>query len=182
MFKLLKEVFRTGNVTVRYPFAPLPASPNFRGKPQYDPERCIACAACTIACPSNALSMETDVVAGKRIWQICFGRCVFCGRCEEVCPTEAIALSTEYELAVMDRADLYQTAEFRLASCCVCGTPFAPKKEIDYVLALLVHAGLPETEAERRRAVVETCPACKRSRDVPRVSSLSLLHQMGMTP
>ena len=60
---------------------------------------------------------------------------------------------------------------FRLASCRVCATPFAPKKEIDYVIALLMHAGLSEAEAEQRRAVVETCPACKRRSDVPRVDA-----------
>ena len=163
MFKLLKEVFRTGNATVGYPFAPLPASPDFRGKPQYDPERCIACGACTIACPANALAMTTDVAAGKRTWEICFGRCVFCGRCEEVCPTQAIVLSPEYELAVMDRADLYQTAEFRLAACRACGVPFAPKKEIDYLVAVLRQSQLPEAQIEERRAQLETCPACKRA-------------------
>lgn len=182
MFKLLKEVFRTGEATVRYPFAPLPASPNFRGKPHYDPEQCIACAACTIVCPSNALSMVTDVAAGKRTWELCFGRCVFCGRCEEVCPTGAIALTPEYELAVMSREDLFQTAEFRLAPCRVCGTPFAPRKEIDYVLALLAHAGLSAAEADRHRAVVETCPSCKRQNEVPRVSSLGPMRQMGLVP
>jgi len=182
MFKLLKEVFRTGNATVRYPFAPLPTSPNFRGKPQYDPERCIACAACTIACPANALSMKTDVAAGKRTWEICFGRCVFCGRCEEVCPTHAIALSPEYELAVLDRADLYQTAEFSLAACRICDTPFAPRKEIDYVVALLINAGLPEAVAEQRRAMLEVCPACKRRDEVSRESGFSGLHHIGMTP
>jgi formate dehydrogenase major subunit len=163
MFKLLKEVFRTGNATVRYPFAPLPASLNFRGKPHYNPERCIACGACTVACPANALSMTTDVAAGKRTWEICFGRCVFCGRCEEVCPTQAIALSPEYELAVMDKADLYQTAEFRLTSCRVCGTPFAPKKEIDYLVNQLIQFGLSGAHLEERLAQLETCPTCKRA-------------------
>ena len=169
MFKLLKEVFRTGNATVRYPFAPLPETPNFRGKPQYDPERCIACGACTVACPANALAMTTDIAAGTRTWEICFGRCVFCGRCEEVCPTQAITLSPEFELAVMDRADLYQTAEFRLVSCRVCGTPFAPKKEVDYLVDVLRQSGVPEASLAARRAALETCPACKRAAEAEKV-------------
>jgi len=181
MFKLLQEVFRTGNATVRYPFAPLPAAPNFRGKPHYEPERCIACAACTIACPSNALSMTTDVAARKRRWEICFGRCVFCGRCEEVCPTQAIVLSPEYELAVLNRADLHQTAEFHVASCRICNTPFAPRKEIDYVVSLLIQAGLPEALAEQRRASLEICPACKRQNEVAREAGFSGVHQIGVT-
>ena len=174
MFKLLKEVFRTGTATVRYPFAPLEVSPHFRGKPEFDPERCIACAACTIACPPNALSMDTDPDAGTRTWSICFGRCIFCGRCEEVCPTGAIVLSPNFEMAVTSRADLYQSAEFKLADCVVCGTPFAPAKTIDYVLALLRQSGLSAEAVERQRAVVQTCPSCKRQADVPKVASLEL--------
>jgi hydrogenase-4 component H len=178
MFKLLKEVFRTGTATVRYPFAPLPVCPHFRGKPELDPERCIACAACTIACPPNALSMDNDPDAGTRTWSICFGRCIFCGRCEEVCPTGAIALSPEFELAVTSRADLYQTAVFKLAGCSVCGTPFAPAKAIDYALALLQQGGLPAEAVERQRAVLQTCPSCKRQAEVPRVSGLGLGQQL----
>ena len=183
MFKVLKEAFRTGDVTARYPFGPLPANaPDFRGKPQYDPERCMACAACTIACPANALTMKTDTAAGTRTWQLNFGQCVFCARCEEVCPTGAIVLSPEIELAVMNRADLYQTTEFRLAPCRVCGIAFAPQKEIDYVISLMVNAGLPEADAERRREVVATCPACKRYSDAARVASLSRPHRRGIMP
>ena len=172
MFKLLKEVFRVGRATVRYPFAPHAVSPHFRGKPKFDARRCIACAACTIACPPNALAMESDAEAKTRTWSICFGRCIFCGRCEEVCPTGAIRLSNEFELAVMRRADLFETAKFRLAECRVCGTPFAPVKEVDYVLALLKQSGLPADAVERQRVAVETCPACKRQADAARVSRL----------
>ena len=166
MFKMLREVLRTGNVTARYPFAAFPVSPNYRGKPEYAAVSCIACAACTIACPANALTMTTDVAGGTRTWMLNIGRCVFCARCEEVCPTGAIVLSDQFELAVRDKADLMVTGEFTLTACRSCAKAFAPTKEVDYVIALLVRQGLPEEEAERRRALYETCPECRRHADI----------------
>ena len=50
MLKLLKIVRDAGEVTIKYPFAPAEFTPTFRGKPEYDPKRCISCAACAIAC------------------------------------------------------------------------------------------------------------------------------------
>lgn len=166
MFKLLKEVFRTGEATLKYPFAPLEMSENFRGRPEHTAERCIACAACTIACPANALRMETDVAARTRSWSISYGRCVFCGRCEEVCPTHAISLTPDFELAVTNKADLIRRAVFTLAPCLCCGKPFAPTKEVAYVTALVEATARSEAEATRRRQLVATCPACKRANDV----------------
>ena len=138
MFKLLQGIVKRGDVTTKYPFAPFPVSPNFRGKPEYNGASCIVCAACTIACPANALTMTTDVAAGTRTWMLNVGRCVFCARCEEVCPTGAIALSNKFELAVRNKADLMVTGEFTLTKCRSCEKPFAPAKEVDYVIALLV--------------------------------------------
>jgi len=166
MFKLLQEIARKGDVTAEYPFAPFPVSRNFRGKPEYAPTNCIACAACTIACPANALTMTTDPVAGSRTWMLNIGRCVFCARCEEVCPTGAIALSNRFELAVRSKADLMMTAEFTLTNCRFCRTPFAPTKEVNYVIARLVRQRLPQEEAERRRELYETCPECRRHANV----------------
>ena len=74
MLKLIKEVLRVGNATVPYPFVKVEVSPGFRGKPEYDPKQCIACAACTIACPPNALNMETDLEAGTRTGLVLAGR------------------------------------------------------------------------------------------------------------
>jgi hydrogenase-4 component H len=178
MLKLLKEVFRTGEATRKYPFAPAETSHDFRGKPEHDPARCIACAACTAACPANALSMTTDVAAGTRTWAIFYGQCVFCGRCEESCPTGAIALSADFELAVGRRDDMIARAVFKLATCRACGEPFAAAKEVDYVARLLgAQARTPE-EAERIRANAEICPACKRRQDVESIARTSFARVM----
>jgi formate hydrogenlyase subunit 6/NADH:ubiquinone oxidoreductase subunit I len=166
MIKLFRQVLKVGEATIPYPFEPLSIAPGFRGKPQHNPEACIACAACTIACPSNALGMSNDSARGIRTWSFCVGRCIFCGRCEEVCPTGAISLSPEFELAVMKKADLDSHANFKLSACHVCHRYFAPAKEIDYVLSLLKQAGLPEDQLQDRRALLETCPECKRRQGV----------------
>ncbi len=173
VLKLIRDVIRVGEATVPYPFVPVEVAPGFRGKPEYNPEQCVACAACTIACPSNALSMETDAGEGTRTWQIFYGRCIFCARCEEVCPTGAIQLGQDFELAVMNRADLITRADFRLAACRACGDFFAPQKELEYVLSLLEQAGLlAEPDGANRRALLELCPACRRAADVPLIERL----------
>ena len=65
MFKLLKTVFKAGDVTTKYPFKPYEVDDDFRGKPELNSDQCIVCAACTIACPANALTMRTDPVTGE---------------------------------------------------------------------------------------------------------------------
>jgi hydrogenase-4 component H len=172
MLKLIKEVLRVGNATVPYPFVKVELSPGFRGKPEYDPAQCIACAACVVACPPNALNMENDLEAGTRTWSIFYGRCIFCARCEEVCPTGAIRLGPDFELASFSREDLIIRAEFRLAACTRCGAYFAPEKSLVLVLDVLDKAGLPEDTAEDRKALVRMCPECRRKIDLPRVKPL----------
>ena len=172
MLKLLKEVLRVGNSTIPYPFVKVDGAPGFRGKPEYDPVQCIACAACVIACPSNALNMQTDLDSGTQTWSINYGRCIFCARCEEVCPTGAIKLGDDFELASFSREDLTVRADFRLASCTRCGAYFAPAKSLDHVLALLDQAGLPPESAADRKALLHMCPECRRKTDLPRVKCL----------
>ncbi len=164
MLKTLQNIIKTGEATVKYPFAPLETAPNMRGKPEHDLERCIACAACAVACPPNAIQMHTDLDAGTITWSINYGRCIFCGRCEEVCPLEAIRLGTQFELAVMSKDDLRETCTYRLQACSECGSYFAPRKEIDYAARILSHAqpgpGVPEA-----RELMGVCSSCKRRAD-----------------
>jgi hydrogenase-4 component H len=172
MLKLIKEVLRVGNATVPYPFVPVELAPGFRGKPQHDPNLCISCASCAIACPSNAISMSTDLDQGYQSWHFFVGRCIYCARCEEVCPTGAIALSPNFELAVMNKEDLREQADYQLAACRVCGTYFAPVKEIHYMLSLLQQSGVPESNLVDARALLEVCPECKRKNDIPKLVNL----------
>ena len=172
VFKLVREVLRVGEATVLYPFVPAEISPGFRGKPKHDPALCIACAACAVACPPNALTIAVDLDQGIISWSIFYGRCIFCGRCEEVCPTGAIQLTPEFELAVMDKADLYEQADYQLAACAQCGVFFAPAKELEYVLSLTEQAGLSGEELAERKALLSVCPTCKRKNDIPKLLQL----------
>jgi len=166
MLKLLKIISKAGEATAKYPFAPFPVAPGFRGKPELNAAQCIACGACTQACPPNALSMANDSQAGTRTWTLNLGRCIFCGRCEEVCPTHAIVLTQEFELAVGNKNDLLQSATFSLAHCASCQQAFTSAKELRYVQDLLLQSGYPMTESQR--AQLETCPECKRKQCIER--------------
>ncbi|WP_039055843.1 hydrogenase 4 subunit H [Enterobacter sp. Bisph1] len=162
MLKLLKTILHAGEPTVKYPFAPLEVCPGFRGKPELDPLQCIACGACTSACPANALTMETVSEENRRVWQLFIGRCIYCGRCEEVCPTRAIRLSEEFELAVTHKADLYVRATLRLQHCRECGVPFAPEKSVALAVELLALNQNAPQQVEHLRAQASLCPACRR--------------------
>jgi len=173
VWKLVKEVLKVGEATVLYPFVPAEVVLGFRGRPQHDPQLCIACGACAVACPSNALTMTTDTDQGMISWNIFYGRCIYCGRCEEVCPTGAIQLSQDFELAVMNKADLFEQADYRLADCSRCGTFFAPAKELEYVIALMEQSGLSGSALAERTALLGICPACKRKIDIPKLVALN---------
>jgi hydrogenase-4 component H len=172
MLKLIKEVLKVGQATLPYPFEPVEQMPGFRGKPHHDVEHCIACAACAIACPPNALTITTDFDRGVQTWSLFMGRCIYCGRCEEVCPTGAITLSPDFELAVMNKQDLYERADYKLVSCRACGIYFAPLKEIEYAFELLRQKDMPADALEGLRSGLETCPECRRKNDVPKVVAL----------
>lgn len=69
MFTFIKKVIKTGTATSSYPLEPIAVDKNFRGKPEQNPQQCIGCAACVNACPSNALTVETDLATGELAWQ-----------------------------------------------------------------------------------------------------------------
>ena len=65
MIKLFKTILQAGTPTAKYPFAPYEVNRDFRGKPKYQADQCIACAACTKACPANRVGCRIEVRLGN---------------------------------------------------------------------------------------------------------------------
>lgn len=161
--KILDLILKHGVVTKPYPFAPYEVGKNFRGKPEYEYSLCIGCAACGIACPSNAISVNYDTQKSI-LWRYDTGRCIFCGRCEEVCPTKAIKLGKEFELGVnFERLDLITEGKLETQNCLVCSKPFASKRFVDFVLRKIDLSNLSTKRKSNAKYYVQICPSCKQN-------------------
>ncbi len=150
-------------VTLPYPFEPVEAPPEYRGKPEIDPKKCIGCGACSRACPPDAIRVEDDLVSGVRRIILDVSRCIRCARCEEVCPTGAIKLTREFELASPSKEDLLQTVEMRLARCSICGKYVGRTvRQIEKAKAVL--SPLPRDRLEELLRVMTLCEDCRKRR------------------
>ena len=71
----------------------------FRGRLDYDKERCIGCKLCIRVCPANAIEFLEEE---KKI-QIHVDRCCYCSQCTEICPVKCLSMSKEYLISSYDR-------------------------------------------------------------------------------
>lgn len=104
--------------TIMYPEQKKEYAPVYRGqhvlkRDENGAERCTSCGMCAVACPAEAITMESaERKKGEeglyreekyaKTYEINMLRCIFCGLCEEACPKEAIFLTdrqvpTEFE-------------------------------------------------------------------------------------
>lgn len=124
---LLKGMMITGShlfkkrATVDYPKVKRPIAEIYRGmhvlkRDENGAERCTACGMCAVACPAEAITMESaERKKGEeglyreekyaKIYEINMLRCIFCGLCEEACPKEAIFLTDRLVDAEYERDD-----------------------------------------------------------------------------
>ena len=99
-----------------------------KGKPRHDFERCIACAACAVACDAGAIRHLHRRDEGLLVWTLDLYDCTQCGRCVPVCPTGAMGLIEGAEFA--DDPEPPKRCLFALAECESCGRYYATNKEV----------------------------------------------------
>src|SRR5688572_18500021 len=105
--------------TIMYPeqkreFAPVWRGQHVLKRDENGAERCTSCGMCAVACPAEAITMESgerkkgeehlyreEKYATK--YEINMLRCIFCGLCEEACPKEAIFLTEKLVDADFER-------------------------------------------------------------------------------
>ena len=186
LVEAIKNLFIRGPFTLKFPKAPSPPAPTFRGMAKYYEENCIGCGACAKVCPSKTIEIIDDVQARKRKLVLHYDCCNFCGQCQAACPTtKGIMLSTEYDTANFDRMTHVVSVEKELAMCEMCGEIVAPYDQLAWIAAkigpiaysnptliLAEHKklGLVGETAQRMSQAVEgradlmriLCPVCRR--------------------
>ena len=79
-----------------------------RGFLKNDITRCIACGDCKSICPSNCITIESEVIRDvNQTWisrfDIDFSKCIFCGLCVDACDPKSLVHTAYYEGATTEK-------------------------------------------------------------------------------
>jgi ferredoxin len=123
------------SITVEHTASPL-------GLLELDRDRCTLCGACSIACPTRALTLEErgSVTVLDHDPRACIG----CERCATVCPEDALAVRPGIDVRRL-REGVVEVAVAERRRCMVCGSDLPPasmRRRLRELLPELSHAPL----------------------------------------
>ncbi len=124
----------TGPFTSKFPFEPSPAAPRFRGKLEFNFDKCILCGACVEVCPANARSQQDDKLRRVRREIHYREKCVYCGNCVSYCTTkEGIKHTQEYDMAQITKDGYEDAIEKELILCDSCGEVITTRSQLLWI-------------------------------------------------
>jgi ferredoxin len=134
---------------------PLPQGAPF-GSVEINVEGCTLCLACVSACPTGALSADTE----RPMLRFAEDACVQCGLCKATCPEKVITLRPQIDFRAATAAArvLKEEAPFE---CIRCNKPFGVKSTIERVSAKLEGKHWMFKGSARRLDVIRMCEDCR---------------------
>lgn len=91
-FQALGNLF-SAPATVKYPFEPTYKPDDYRGLIVHNPDLCIWCRRCEMACPPGAI-IFSQAMDGKQTYHYNRAVCIYCGECVRSCPKDGAIIQT----------------------------------------------------------------------------------------
>jgi formate hydrogenlyase subunit 6/NADH:ubiquinone oxidoreductase subunit I len=107
IFEALKSIFKKP-ATEQYPFVKQEKPSTFRGRIDFESEKCIGCMMCVRDCPANAIKI---IKVADKVFEaeIRLDKCIYCGQCVDSCVKKAVRITNDFELAQLDKSKLKVT-------------------------------------------------------------------------
>jgi ferredoxin len=134
---------------------PLPQGAPF-GSVNVDVAGCTLCLSCVSACPTGALSDDSE----RPMLRFAEDACVQCGLCKATCPEKVIALQPQidFRAATATSRIIKQEEPFL---CIRCGEPFGTKSSVERVVAKLEGKHWMYKDSLKRLDVIKMCADCR---------------------
>jgi ferredoxin len=119
-------------------------------------EGCTLCLACVSACPTGALSDDSE----RPMLRFAEDACVQCGLCKATCPEKVITLKPQMNFLAFAARNLIIKEEEPFL-CISCNTPFGVKSTVERVVAKLEGQHWMFKNSKQRLDVIRMCADCR---------------------
>jgi ferredoxin len=134
---------------------PLPPDAPF-GTVEVNVEGCTLCLSCVSACPTGALSDDSE----RPMLRFAEDACVQCGLCKTTCPEKVISLKPQIDFRAATASSRIVKQEEPFA-CIRCGKPFGVKSSVERVAAKLEGQHWMFKNSKKRLDVIKMCADCR---------------------